>query len=198
MSVDRTWVRRSTRRGGRRHGKQIFDSNRPPSFHGNRVKRAEWLDRRDYKLKVDALTSPAGSSVRRRILSPSCYTHPSPGSLFILPHVESRAGSIVDPPADEAAETPRHTDGLVEVGKFSSKENRRRLTKLLQHLVALVENKVLDLASVEFLLAHQRHHSPRSPNEDVRALLLGSQDLLIGRNRSPAVEDGCPDIGHKL
>ena len=75
---------------------------------------------------------------------------------------------------------------------------KKRLTELFQHLVTLVENKVLDLRGVELLVADERHHTTGGADNDVRALLLGGKDLLVGRDRGSTVEDGGADLRHVL
>lgn len=70
--------------------------------------------------------------------------------------------------------------------------------KLFEHLVALVKNKVLDLACVELLVTDEGHGSARGTNNDVRALFLVGKDLLVGRDGSTTVEDTSSDIGHKF
>ena len=69
---------------------------------------------------------------------------------------------------------------------------------MFQHLVTLVENEVLDLRGVELLVADERHHTTRGTDNNVRALLLGSKDLLVGRDRSSTVENRGADLGHVL
>jgi len=73
-----------------------------------------------------------------------------------------------------------------------------RLTECFQHLVAFVKNKVLDFASVQLLLPDQSHHSSWSSNDNVRTLLLASEQLLVGRDGSSTVEDTGSDVGHEL
>lgn len=75
---------------------------------------------------------------------------------------------------------------------------KKRLTELFQHLVTLVENKVLDLRGVELLVADERHHTTGGADNDVRALLLGGKDFLVGRDRGSTVEDGGADLRHVL
>mmetsp|Transcript_23195 Transcript_23195/g.59615 ORF Transcript_23195/g.59615 Transcript_23195/m.59615 type:complete len:401 (+) Transcript_23195:292-1494(+) len=74
--------------------------------------------------------------------------------------------------------------------------------ELLEHLVALIEDEVLDLAEVEVLVARKRQHAPRRADEDVRRVRL--EDLLVLGDGHATVEDARLDVGqvpgepHKL
>lgn len=57
---------------------------------------------------------------------------------------------------------------------------------------------MLDLRGVELLVADESHHTTRGTDNDVRALLLGGKDLLVGRDRGSTVEDRGADLGHVL
>jgi len=70
--------------------------------------------------------------------------------------------------------------------------------KLFQHLVALVQHKVLDLVRLELLVADEGHHAAGGTDDDVRALVLGGELLGVGRDGGPTVEYVGPDVGHKL
>lgn len=74
----------------------------------------------------------------------------------------------------------------------------RKLTNLLEHLVAFVENKVLDAARFEALVADKSVHSARRANNDVRTLCLVLEDGLVGGHGRAAVEDRGADVWHIL
>jgi hypothetical protein len=71
-------------------------------------------------------------------------------------------------------------------------------TKLLQHLVTLVQNKHLDGRSVQGLVSNQSVQSTRSSDDNVRALGLVLQDLLVLLDRGSTVKDTRLDVGHVL
>ena len=71
-------------------------------------------------------------------------------------------------------------------------------TELLQHLVTLVQDEHLDLGSIEALVSGQSVHSSRGTDDDVRALGLVGQDLLVGLDGGTSVKDRGPDVGHVL
>lgn len=70
------------------------------------------------------------------------------------------------------------------------------LTDLLEHLVTLVENKVLDARAIEDLVPGKRVHTPRCANDDVGALGLVFEQRLVLLDGGTAVDDRRPDIGH--
>lgn len=77
-------------------------------------------------------------------------------------------------------------------------EKAARLTELIQHLVALVQHKVLDLCSIQLLVPRQREHSSGRADGNVRARLLLAELLDVGRDGRSAVEHLGADIGHEL
>lgn len=110
--------------------------------------------------------------------------------------------------ADEAAEMPRpgklwrrriayRRSNPIDPWK-QGEEKAARLTELIQHLVALVQHKVLDLCSIQLLVPRQREHSPGRADGNVRARLLLAELLDVGRDGRSAVEDLGADIGHEL
>lgn len=70
------------------------------------------------------------------------------------------------------------------------------LTQLLQHLITLVQDKVLDVLQVEGFVADQGENSARRPYHDVRAALL--QYILVLLDGHAAEEHGHLDRGHVL
>lgn len=69
---------------------------------------------------------------------------------------------------------------------------------MIKHLVAFVQNKALDAAETQLLLANQGVETTRSCNDDVRVRLLVLQDLLIFLDISASVEDLGADFWHVL
>ena len=53
----------------------------------------------------------------------------------------------------------------------------QRLTQLLKHLVALVQDEVLDVFQIQLLALDESQESTGSSDDDVRA--VGLQDLLV-------------------
>ena len=72
------------------------------------------------------------------------------------------------------------------------------LTELLEELVALIENEVLDGGSVESLVPDESVESSRSSDDDVRALVLGLEDLDVVLDLGSSVEDRSSKVGHEL
>jgi hypothetical protein len=54
------------------------------------------------------------------------------------------------------------------------------LTELFEHLVALVEDEVLDVLEVEFLAPNESENPARGAHDDVRA--VGLEHLLVLRD----------------
>lgn len=73
-----------------------------------------------------------------------------------------------------------------------------RLTNCIQKLVALIENKVLDMASVEALVSNEGVQSTRCSNDDMRASILVLENFNILGLAGTAVEDRSTDIRHVL
>lgn len=69
---------------------------------------------------------------------------------------------------------------------------------MFQHLVAFVQDKVLDFGSVQLLVSDQSHGSTGSTDNNVRALLLVCEQLLVGGDGRSTVEHAGSDVGHKL
>ena len=53
------------------------------------------------------------------------------------------------------------------------------LTKLIKHLIAFVQDEVLDVLEVEALVAGQRQDAARSPHHDMGAVLLQHFFILL-------------------
>ena len=70
------------------------------------------------------------------------------------------------------------------------------LTELLQHLVALVQDKVLDVLQDQGLPADQGQRAARRPDHNVGAVLL--QHLLVLLDGHAAEEHGRSHRGHVL
>ena len=73
----------------------------------------------------------------------------------------------------------------------------RRLTKLFEHFVALIQYEVLDTLCVETLVPSERVKTARSGDDDMGAL-SGLEEFLILLNGSSSIEDDSADIGHVL
>mmetsp|Transcript_5810 Transcript_5810/g.12664 ORF Transcript_5810/g.12664 Transcript_5810/m.12664 type:complete len:340 (+) Transcript_5810:682-1701(+) len=65
--------------------------------------------------------------------------------------------------------------------------------ELLEHLVALVEDEVLDVLGDEVLVPHHLQHTSRRADDNVRRFVL--QDALVLSDRHATVEDGRLDVG---
>lgn len=72
------------------------------------------------------------------------------------------------------------------------------LTNLVKHLVALIEDKGLDVAQRKLLVADQRVQTTGSGDNDVGVSLLVGQELDILLQRDTTEEDGSLDIGQVL
>lgn len=70
------------------------------------------------------------------------------------------------------------------------------LTQLFQHLIALVEHKVLDVLHAEGLVPNEGQGAPRSSHDDVGAVLL--QGVFVVLDGHPPKEDGDLHAGHVL
>lgn len=69
---------------------------------------------------------------------------------------------------------------------------------LLEHLVTLVEYKVLDTARLDTLVSDQGVQPTRSTDNDVRALRLVLENGLVVGDGCTTVEDGGSNFGHVL
>lgn len=84
------------------------------------------------------------------------------------------------------------------LAQSSWKKQLAVLTKLLQHLVTLVQHEHLDLARIQTIIPHQPVQPPRRPHHNMRALCLIRQNLLISLDRRPPVKHARPNIRHVL
>lgn len=76
--------------------------------------------------------------------------------------------------------------------------NTKKLTNLVEHLVALIEDEHADTAETEVLVAHQSVETTGSTDDDVGVGLLVLEDLGILLDGSTTVEDAGLDVGHVL
>lgn len=72
------------------------------------------------------------------------------------------------------------------------------LTRLIEHLVTLVEDKDADAAKTQSLVTDKSLQTTRSTDNDVRAGLLVLERLHIGLDGSTTIEDTGLDVGHVL
>jgi len=73
-----------------------------------------------------------------------------------------------------------------------------KLTNLVKHLVAFIENEVLDVPERKDLVSDQSVKSTRCTNNDVGVLLLALQELdVLGHGRA-TIEDGRLNLGEVL
>lgn len=77
-------------------------------------------------------------------------------------------------------------------------KQKQPLTDCIEELVTLVENKVLDVGSVEGLVSDERVETTGSSDDDVWAGVLVLERLGVGLLAGTAVEDRGPDVGHVL
>ena len=68
------------------------------------------------------------------------------------------------------------------------------LTRLVEHLVALVEHKSLNVAQGKLLVTDKSVQAPGSANNDVRVGVLVGKDFNVLLNRGTSVENGCLDV----
>lgn len=73
-----------------------------------------------------------------------------------------------------------------------------KLTGLVQHLVALIENEDADASKSERLVTDKSLETTWCTNNDVRAGVFVLQSLHVGLDRSAAVENASLDVGHVL
>jgi hypothetical protein len=69
---------------------------------------------------------------------------------------------------------------------------------LVEHLIALVENKDLTVAESEKFVSYESIQTTRCSDDNVRMRVLVFEDLGILLNRSSSVEDCCLDGWHIL
>lgn len=72
------------------------------------------------------------------------------------------------------------------------------LTGLVEHLVALIENKDTDTAEAESLVADKSLETTGCADDDVGAGILVLQGFHVGLDGRTTVEDTCLDVGHVL
>lgn len=68
--------------------------------------------------------------------------------------------------------------------------------QLFQHLVALVEDEVLEVFQLKLLVSNQRHYSARSSHHNVR--IDGLESFLVLLDGQSAEKDGHLHLGHVL
>lgn len=78
------------------------------------------------------------------------------------------------------------------------RDKEPKLTELLHHLVALVQNEMLDLGGIQLLVLDQLSHSTRRSNHNMRTGFLLVQLLLVCRDGRSTVEDLCSDVCHEF
>jgi hypothetical protein len=71
-------------------------------------------------------------------------------------------------------------------------------TNLIEHLVALVQNEVVNVGEPKLLVADQGVQTARSPDNDVRVGVLVGEDFVVLLDRGAAVEHRRLDGGHVL
>ena len=76
-------------------------------------------------------------------------------------------------------------------------EKSGSLTKVLEHLIALIENKHLQVVEVEGLVFGKVQDATRSANDDVRGLVALKQLLLL-LERLTAQDAFRSHVGHEL
>jgi hypothetical protein len=72
------------------------------------------------------------------------------------------------------------------------------LTRLVKHLVTLVENKVLQVGEAQVPVTDERIDTARSSDNDVGVGVLVAQELNVLLDGCTAVEDADLDIGQEL
>ena len=75
---------------------------------------------------------------------------------------------------------------------------RKRLTDLIQHLVALIEDEHANTAKAKVLVANKGVETAGGADDDVGVGLLVLEELGVLGDGSAAVEDASLDIGHVL
>jgi hypothetical protein len=73
-----------------------------------------------------------------------------------------------------------------------------RLTNLVKHLIALVQDEHADVSKTQVLVADKGVETARGADNDVGVSLLVLEDLGILLDGSAAVEDASLDVGHVL
>lgn len=121
--------------------------------------------------------------------------------VVLLQAVERELGALVD--VDLVRVVHELLADRAHLGRERGREHhdlllvRRRLedaldvaahVELLEHLVALVEHKLLELGDVEVLLVDERQHAAGRADDDVRLVVLERRDVLL--DADAAVEDG--------
>lgn len=83
-------------------------------------------------------------------------------------------------------------------GKVGNKGHKKEHTNLIEHLVALVEDKVLDVLEVEGLLLDEGEDTTGGSDQDVGAELLVAENVLISLDGGTTVEDLRADLRQVL
>lgn len=78
------------------------------------------------------------------------------------------------------------------------KQKGLKLTESFQHLVAFVQNKVLDLRAVQSLVLGQSQHTTRGSNGNVGTSVLVLELLNVARDGRSTVKDLSSDVGHEF
>ena len=72
------------------------------------------------------------------------------------------------------------------------------LTRLVKHLVALIEDKVLQVGETEVLVANESIDTTGCSDNDVRVCVLVAEKLNVLLHRCSSVEDTDLDVGQEL
>lgn len=72
------------------------------------------------------------------------------------------------------------------------------LTRLIEHLVTLIENKVLEVSKAHVLIADERIDTTGRSNDDVRMGVLVGEKFDVFLDRCTAVEDANLYVGQEL
>jgi len=74
----------------------------------------------------------------------------------------------------------------------------RGLTRLVEHLVTLIENKVLEVSKTEMPVTHESVDTTRRSDDNVRVSILVTKELDILLHGCASVEHTNPNIGQEL
>ena len=75
---------------------------------------------------------------------------------------------------------------------------RGLLTRLIKHLVALIENKVLQVGKTEVLVANKGVDATGRSDNDVGVGVLVAKELNVLLYRGSSIEDTDLDVGQEL
>jgi hypothetical protein len=81
---------------------------------------------------------------------------------------------------------------------YSFSRGRTTLTRLIKHLVALIQDENANAAKTESLVADKSLETTWSTNNDVGAGVLVLEGFHVRLDGSTTIEDGCLDVGHIL